>query len=1658
MIRSKRIRKRANNAGIHYEACEPRTMLATISAGNLNSGVAVAEDATGFGYILYSQENVHSRFGDIPAANADHFIAARLDGVQWQYNNDSQWNDFEFLATDVGIAEVNFDGDAVSRSLGPVAADNDLIVVANQFGGQFDENEFQLLGTQFQSFDLPDGQTAFEFFQNRKIAQIWNSVLGYESSVGHFPTLANFDDGGAPLLSWRVHILPQLGHENLYEQFRLDQPWDSPHNLPLADQMPAVFRSPHFESGNRTTYLAVAGEDTIFPLDNTPQGFGSEPSLALVEVDAQQSVVWTEPVDWYFNESDPLAGLGNASADGFTAVDTNSRQYQLTDQIDPVAFANFATINDGQPIDNVTFIPTANILGRPALRDLGLALINFESSFMEFPNQSIKADDGTPLLSWRVAILPFLGHQNLYNQFNLDEPWDSPNNIQLLENMPNIFAHPDVEAGMTVYLGLDGDGTVFDSDPSGNINYGTIGDGTSNTITIVEADAAQAVAWSRPVDLSFDPANPSSGLGGLVGDGTFNAALADGTVLNFQPTNPARLAAWATINGGEVNDYSFTNLDEVLSTEQKFRNINRALLNFESSFQSFPRTIYSNGGAGLEAPLLSWRVAILPFIGEDNLYRQFKLDEAWDSPHNLSLLPLMPSVFASQGIEIGKTAFQGAHGDNTVFSNTNRRRGLGNFGNDLNVATIVEVNADQAIQWTKPGDFDFDADNLSAVLGNALTSGFHVGLIDGSVEFFDNTISNDVLKKLLSPRDFSDLTADFKVLRGNDSSIRFQRFEVHNQLRQLALAAINFESANRRFPQHAIYSQPRDGRPLLSWRVEILPLLGEQDLYNKFNLDEPWDSPNNLALLPLMPSYFKTASVENGKTVFQAVTAPIDPTTGQRTIFPLNNSFQTDFGDITDGSSNTVLFVQADDDRAVQWTKPEDLIYDPADPTAGIGTGTAAEGTNVVTADGAAHFIPGNLKTEFWRNLILANDGEFADFTSPSSFTSGTIVPRGATVLEDDDTFIVTVSGEVAEISVNGSVRTQNVNEIGGLFFNGLDGTDALELDAGGLPVTIIDGVFQIGDLFTIGIDSVESIELGDSLVAFQGTDGDDVWDVDVAGETTSVTVAGLDAPVVFHSAVELNFDGIAGTNQINFTTDADTFVGYESLTSGDQGASWSNVNQIDIQGQLQDDARIRFFDSVRDDVFSFRGTGATMTSAGQPEITAGGFSTILVEATEGNDVARLSGTAEGEDNFFGALSASRLETPDVNVAVFGFDLVAATSSGGLDRATLTGTDLSENFFASPQTARLVSPAFVLNATGFQTVIGNSGGGDDSATLRDSAGDDLFIDQPGIGRMEYGDAGSVNALNYSVVRAVSSAGSDEARLIGTEGADRLVASGNLFANITSDDFQAVAVGFSLVRSNGKGGQDRAFLAGTGGDDFFLGSPTTSFLNGDGFQNTVSNFETVVALDTAGRDTSLLVDSQGDDTYYANPTVAAFNGDGFSRLALGFDFVRAISSGGNDTATLRDSVGDDTFFASPELAYLRNDTFHNEARGFSSVRAVATGGNDFARLVDSAGDDMLRAFESNSVLSGSGYRNTAAGFDSVIIDASTGNDVAELFDSKTDDTFFGRADSASLQGDSYFILANNFDTFDVSGFNGGVNRFFVAETNFRWNRFGDWRRL
>ncbi len=169
------------------------------------------------------------------------------------------------------------------------------------------------------------------------------------------------------------------------------------------------------------------------------------------------------------------------------------------------------------------------------VKQLELALLNFESATKRIPAGYSADADGKPLLSWRVHILPFLEGAELYDQFHLDEPWDSPHNKTLIEKMPSVFRSPrsKAEAGKTNYLGVGGaDGVFVRPEPGKNqgIQIGEISDGTSKTISIVEASDELAITWTQPGDFAPDKENPMKGLGGLHSGNIVVAGFMDGHV------------------------------------------------------------------------------------------------------------------------------------------------------------------------------------------------------------------------------------------------------------------------------------------------------------------------------------------------------------------------------------------------------------------------------------------------------------------------------------------------------------------------------------------------------------------------------------------------------------------------------------------------------------------------------------------------------------------------------------------------------------------------------------------------------------------------------------------------------------------------------------------------------------------------------------------------------------------------------------------------------------------------------------------------------------------------------------------------------------------------------------------------------------------------
>jgi hypothetical protein len=174
----------------------------------------------------------------------------------------------------------------------------------------------------------------------------------------------------------------------------------------------------------------------------------------------------------------------------------------------------------------------------------------------------------------------------------------------------------------------------------------------------------------------------------------------------------------------------------------------------------FPDDIRDKNGK----PLLSWRVAILPYVEMKKLYEEFKLDEPWDSKHNKKLLAKMPKVFASPRVTLkgkGNTVYQTFNGPDAVFG-----RGRPVSIRDIpdgTSNTIMAVEASVGVPWTKPGGIPFARNKAIPDFGKAYGKKPLAVLMDGSTRVLDlNKIREQTLKDAIDPADGNVLGNDWQ--------------------------------------------------------------------------------------------------------------------------------------------------------------------------------------------------------------------------------------------------------------------------------------------------------------------------------------------------------------------------------------------------------------------------------------------------------------------------------------------------------------------------------------------------------------------------------------------------------------------------------------------------------------------------------------------------------------------------------------------------------------------------------------------------------------------------------------------------------------------------------------------------------------------------------
>ncbi len=181
-----------------------------------------------------------------------------------------------------------------------------------------------------------------------QLKQIAVAMHSYHSALGKFPAPANYNDKGAPLLSWRVHLLPYLDQDDLYKQFKLDEPWDSAHNRPLVAKIPAVYGLG--ATDGKTPFVVPVGKDTIFPggvgIKSKEIPNGTSNTVLILEADQDHRVIWTKPDDLPINPYQPNQGL----AATFSVARADGAVFRLNSPPAPVLRAILTRTGGGEPV------------------------------------------------------------------------------------------------------------------------------------------------------------------------------------------------------------------------------------------------------------------------------------------------------------------------------------------------------------------------------------------------------------------------------------------------------------------------------------------------------------------------------------------------------------------------------------------------------------------------------------------------------------------------------------------------------------------------------------------------------------------------------------------------------------------------------------------------------------------------------------------------------------------------------------------------------------------------------------------------------------------------------------------------------------------------------------------------------------------------------------------------------------------------------------------------------------------------------------------------------------------------------------------------------------------------------------------------------------
>ena len=633
------------------------------------------------------------------------------------------------------------------------------------------------------------------------------------------------------------------------------------------------------------------------------------------------------------------------------------------------------------------------------LKNVALAMHNYHDVYSRFPNASMpNLRKPQAKLSWRVAILPFIEEVELYEKFNLNEPWDSDHNKALISEMPALYKTPGTGPNKTSMHVVTGDGGPFSVE---KLQFRDVTDGASSTIMAAIAGADAAVEWTKPGGLELDTDDPWGTFGSIEAQRIVTMFDGSAGAIN-RTTDQGKLLAMLTHQSGEVIE-SIDDLGLTGSAEATYGpkpdplptliihtsvpvNKEKAVESLGESFAaSRKKTVKGHeyfdwGGYAIWFPTATSIVATqtdsLPEMmsnksGSGTLRDMFRKNSGADfvGCADATSMPTVKDKLMAQLPPVFGMAKQ------LVSANLVVDVSAANQPMARIVLSTSDENSAGAIKGVLGGFLAMGQQQVGAAPVppemDSVRDTF-AGMIEGvEIEQDGKNLTYHIAKPAKYDQFVDNMKPQFKQLgiAVRQARAAARRTVKKNNLKQIGLAFFDHHDVYRSFGT----ADGSDGRRKggLSWRVHLLPFMDQGPLYKKFRIDEPWDSEHNKALISQMPEIYKVDGVtDEGKTSIHVLTGEAAPFKDGKTKFGID--------DVIDGTPFTILAVSAGPNKAEIWTKPGGLEVNTADPIATFGN-IIGDTFMTLFADGSADSIPKTIDKDVLNALMTHAGREVID-------------------------------------------------------------------------------------------------------------------------------------------------------------------------------------------------------------------------------------------------------------------------------------------------------------------------------------------------------------------------------------------------------------------------------------------------------------------------------------------------------------------------------------------------------------------------------------------------------------------------------------------------------------------------------------------------------